>query len=106
MKQLICYLILAVGVTASALLVYRQKRIDTANEMLRVHRRLLDHEQTLWKLRRDIATQCHPEKLRRAMERIAEEWAPLPALPEIPVFPATNVAFDEEWLPEHEAQGG
>ena len=72
-------ILLVVGATASALLVNRQKRIETFHEMSQVHRRLHNHEFTLWKLRMQIAGRCRPTQVRLLVDRMGGEWQPIPA---------------------------
>lgn len=72
-------IILVVGATASALLVNRQKRIETFHEMSQIHRRLHNHEYNLWKLRMQIAGRCRPAQVRLLVDRMGGEWIPIPA---------------------------
>jgi hypothetical protein len=72
-------ILFVVGATASALLVNRQKRIETFHEMSQVHRRLHNHEFTLWKLRMQIAGRCRPTQVRLLVDRVGGEWQPIPA---------------------------
>ena len=72
-------ILLVVGATASALLVNRQKPIETFHEMSQVHRRLHNHEFTLWKLRVQIANRCRPSQVRLLVDRMGGEWQPIPA---------------------------
>lgn len=79
-------IILVVGATASALLVNRQKRIETFHEMSQVHRRLQNHEYNLWKLRMQIAGRCRPSQVRMLVDRMGGQWIPIPA-PGSPIMP-------------------
>ena len=50
-----------VGATACILLVNRQQRIETANEIAQIHRRLLEYDQAMWAMRNEIASRCTPD---------------------------------------------
>jgi hypothetical protein len=76
------FIIIAVCAVACALLVIRQRRIDTFHDMTRVHGRLLEHERTLWQMRAEIAERCRPSQVRLAMNGLHLEWVPLPARPD------------------------
>jgi hypothetical protein len=74
-------IILTAGAIAAALLVNRQHRIDTAHEITVLHRRLMGHEQTLWRMQAEVAEQIKPNEIRRHIERMGGEWVALPAPP-------------------------
>lgn len=76
---------------ACALLVIRQQRIDTFHEMTQTHRRLSEHERTLWQMRAEIAERCRPSEVRMAMNSLNLNWVPLPARPESPVLPGPDI---------------
>jgi hypothetical protein len=84
-------IILVVGATASALLVNRQKRIETFHEMSQIHRRLHNHEFNLWKLRMQIAGRCRPAQVRLLVDRMGIQWIPIPAPGSPLMSPATDV---------------
>jgi len=69
--------ILVMAATACALLINRQQRIDTVHRTARVHRQLLTQQQRLWTLRRDIAVESQPDRIREAVGEIGGEWAPI-----------------------------
>lgn len=75
------FIIVSVCAVACALLVIRQQRIDTFHDMTQVHRRLIEHERTLWQMRAEIAHRCRPSQVRLAMNGMNVEWVPLPARP-------------------------
>lgn len=75
------FIIIAVGAVACALLVIRQQRIDTFHEITQTHRRLSEHERTLWEMRAEIAERCRPAQVRLAMNNLGLDWIPLPARP-------------------------
>ena len=78
------FIIVAVGAVACGLLVIRQQRIDTFHEITQTHKRLSEHERTLWEMRAEIAERCRPSQVRLAMNGLDIEWVPLPARPETP----------------------
>jgi hypothetical protein len=86
------FIIVAVCAVACALLVIRQQRIDTFHDMTQVHRRLLEHERTLWQMRADIAQRCRPSQVRLAMNGLHVNWVPLPARPTSPDVPEIRLA--------------
>ena len=75
-------IITLIGATACILLVNRQQRIETANEIAQTHRRLLNHDQALWALRNEIASRCTPDKVRAAMSNFQGDWRSIPAAPD------------------------
>lgn len=77
-------IIVSVGAVACALLVIRQQRIDTFHEITQTHKRLSEHERTLWEMRAEIAERCRPSHVRLAMNGLEINWVPLPAKPDGP----------------------
>ncbi len=69
--------ILVMAATACALLVNRQQRIDTAHRTARVHQQVLSQQQQLWTLRRDIAIESQPDRIREAVDEIGGVWSPI-----------------------------
>lgn len=74
-------IVCAIGMIACTLLVNRQQRIETANEIASVHRRLLAQEQLLWSVHSVIAEKCQPTHIRESIENIDSSWKPLPSVP-------------------------
>ena len=70
-----------IGATACILLVNRQQRIETANEIAQIHRRLLEHDQALWTMRNEIASRCTPDEVRAAMSNFQGDWRSIPSVP-------------------------
>ncbi len=70
-------IIIVMGATACALLVNRQQRIDTAHETARIHREILRQQQRCWELRRDIAVESQPDRVRAALGEVAGAWLPI-----------------------------
>lgn len=93
------FIVIAVGAVACALLVIRQQRIDTFHEITQTHRRLSEHERTLWEMRAEIAERCRPAQVRLAMNNLGLDWIPLPARPT--AMPATepNVRLANQTMP-------
>ncbi len=69
--------ILVMAATACALLVNRQQRLDTAHRAAQVHRELLKQQQRVWTLRRDIAIESQPDRIREAIGEIGGQWSPI-----------------------------
>ena len=69
--------ILVMAATACALLVSRQQRLDTAHRTAQVHRELLQQQQRFWTLRRDIAIESQPDRIREAIGEIGGRWSPI-----------------------------
>lgn len=74
-------IIVVAGAAAAALLVNRQHRIDTAHEISTIHQRMLSQEQTLWRMRAEIARQVRPEQVRQQMKRVGGQWVAIPEKP-------------------------
>jgi len=71
-------IILAVGVIATALLIIRQQRINTAHETSLTHQQILEHERVLWRLRSEIARRSRPEEIQRMIETLPNGWESIP----------------------------
>ncbi len=69
--------ILVMAATACVLLINRQQRIDTAHRTAQVHQELLRQQQRLWTLRRDIAIESRPDRIREAIGEIGGQWSPI-----------------------------
>ncbi|MHC5004142.1 MAG: hypothetical protein ACYTJ0_13585 [Planctomycetota bacterium] len=83
--------ILTALLTAAALLVTRQQRLETAHRASVIHRRLAEQERSLWELQSRIAAACRPESIRSAMERLDQAWEPIPAEPPPAADPKVRV---------------
>ncbi len=70
-------IIIVMGATACALLVNRQQRIDTAHRAAVLHQEILRQRQQFWAIRRDIAVESQPERVRAALADIGGEWTPI-----------------------------
>ncbi len=87
-------IIIAAGATACALLVNRQHRIDTVNEMTAVHQRIVEQEQSLWRLRREITRHTRPDQIKGHVDARGGTWV---AIADEPVKDSTHlVAVDME----------
>lgn len=71
-------IIIGIALTAIALVVMRQQRIDTHHEIAETYDRLRDHERTLWELKSRIAHATRPEEVERLMMELDEQWATIP----------------------------
>ncbi len=69
--------ILVMAATACVLLINRQQRIDTAHRTAQLHQELLRQQQRLWTLRRDLAIESRPDRLREAIGEIGGQWSPI-----------------------------
>ena len=69
--------ILVMAATACALLVNRQQRIDTAHRAAVLHQEILRQRQQCWAIRRDIAVESQPVRVRAALADIGGEWSPI-----------------------------
>jgi len=76
-------IIIVMGATACALLVNRQQRIDTAHRAARIHQEILLQRQQCWAIRRDIAFESQPERVRAALAEVGGQWSPI-VIPEPP----------------------
>ena len=85
-------IILITGATACILLVNRQQRIETANEIAHIHRSLLEHDQALWTVRNEVAARCQPDEVRLAIAELASTWRPIPSAPRRDTRSATQLA--------------
>ncbi|MEE9129600.1 MAG: hypothetical protein V3T84_06240 [Phycisphaerales bacterium] len=85
-------IILITGATACILLVNRQQRIETANEIAHIHRCLLEHDQALWTMRNEVAARCQPDEVRLAIATLAGAWRPIPSPPRRDARSATQLA--------------
>ena len=70
-------IIIVMGVTACALLVNRQQRIDTAHRAARLHQEILHQRQQGWAIRRDIAFESQPQRVRTALAEVGGQWSPI-----------------------------
>ncbi len=70
-------IIIVMGTTACVLLVNRQQRIDTAHRVAQIHQEILRQRQQCWALRRDIASESQPERVRAALAEVGGAWSPI-----------------------------
>lgn len=68
-------IILAAALVASALLVIRHRRLETAHRLGVIYGEMLEHERSLWSLQAEVARRTRPEDLRR---RLPGDWAAMP----------------------------
>lgn len=99
-------IIIVVGAMACALLVNRQQRIDTAHEIAAVHQRLIAQEQTLWRLRMEIAQRVKPEYIKKRIDRAGGMWVSIPSRPRSSHRPAFTIALFDLVMPDEEDLGG
>ncbi len=77
MRTKLVLLVLVGGLTAAALLVVRQQRIQAVYDMTRALDRAAENDRKLWRLRIEIARQITPTRVRR----MAENLGPLRPIP-------------------------
>ncbi len=70
-------IILVMAATACALLVNRQQRIDIAHRAMELHQDILRQQQHFWALRRDIAIESRPDRIRAAVVELGGHWTPI-----------------------------
>lgn len=80
-------LILAVGVTACALLVLRQQRLDAVHELAVAQARIAERDRDLYEIRTRIATRVMPNQVELLAARIAPLEPIRFALPQRPGTP-------------------
>ncbi len=72
-------MVVATAMTAAWLLSVRQQRIMAAHDLIQAHRRTVENEKTLWRLRVEIAKLLTPDRI----EQIAGAAGPMrPMTPE------------------------
>ncbi|TVQ30649.1 MAG: hypothetical protein EA376_12395 [Phycisphaeraceae bacterium] len=94
---------LAVAATSASLLSARQQRVDIAYEMARLQQRMVEHDETLWRLRMEIAHRTHPDQVQRMvatldpMSPVLIDWCPpmLPGDGRLALTPQAAVAGSE-----------
>ena len=70
-------IIIVMAATACTLLVNRQQRIDTAHQAARIHQEILRQRQQCWAIRRDIAFESQPERVRAVLAEVGGQWSPI-----------------------------
>lgn len=76
----------AVAATSASLLSARQQRVDLAYDMARLQQRMVENDETLWRLRMEIAHRTRPDQVQRMlatldpMSPVLIDWCP-PMLP-------------------------
>lgn len=98
-------IILVAGATAAMLLVNRQQRIDTAHDISVLHQRLLNQEQTLWRLQRDLAERIRPERVREYKEKLGGAWVAIPSTPRPIDAPVIRIALQDDERIEEDLGG-
>jgi hypothetical protein len=73
-------IILSFGLLATTLLANRQQRIEAAKQLAEAQSRLTVHDETLWKLRTEIALRVSPRSVERLVARLAESHGGLEPL--------------------------
>lgn len=71
-------IVLALGITACAVLVQRQQRYEIAKDISRTHWRILQQERDLLSMREQIARSTSPTSLRTRVARLERDWRAIP----------------------------
>jgi len=67
MRAKLVVLILAATGVAGTLLGVRQQRLQAAHELVELHRRIVKADESLWRLRVEIAERVTPERVQRML---------------------------------------
>jgi hypothetical protein len=71
-------IVIALGLTACAVLVQRQQRYELAKGISQTHWRILQQERDLLALREQIARATSPSSLRTRVTRLERDWRAIP----------------------------
>jgi hypothetical protein len=71
-------IVMALGLTACAVLVQRQQRYELAKGISQTHWRILQQERDLLSLREQIARATSPTVLRTRVARLERDWRAIP----------------------------
>ena len=89
-------IIVGIALTAVALVVMRQQRIDTHHEIAETYERLREHERTLWEFKSRIAHASRPDEVVRLMVELDEEWTTIPDAGTVPTAPPPLALTDRD----------
>ena len=76
MSRKLALVILTIGLVACILLAVRQQRVQAANELADVQRRVMEHDRTLWHLRAELAERVTPTRV----DQLAAKLGPCAAI--------------------------
>lgn len=71
-------IVIALGLTACAVLVQRQQRYELAKGISQAHWRILHQERDLLSLREQIARATGPKALRTRVAKLERDWRAIP----------------------------
>lgn len=71
-------IVIALGLTACAVLVQRQQRYELAKGISQTHWRILQQERDILALREQIARSTSPASLRTRVARLERDWRAIP----------------------------
>jgi hypothetical protein len=71
-------IVIALGLTACAVLVQRQQRYELAKDISQAHWRILQQERDMLSLREQIARATGPAALRRRVTKLERDWRAIP----------------------------
>lgn len=86
----ILVVILSIAATLFIVLVFRQERLNLANEMMNMQRSLVENEARIWQLRSEVAYRTRPDVIQGVIAQDADPWTPIPELQ----FDKNGVAVD------------
>lgn len=92
-------IVLALGMTATALLAYRQQRFEMAARISRAHWRLLEQDRALGRERAEVASAVKPDAIRKAIASLQVKWQPIPNrldAPNVPTQPRLATRRESE----------
>lgn len=101
MRAKVMALILCGALTAAALLVVRQQRLQAVYEMTRALDRAAEDDRALWKLRLEISKQITPSRVRE----MADSLGPLRPIPRR-VSPITRAGASDGLAQARDREGG
>ncbi|MGI9014353.1 MAG: hypothetical protein ACR2GY_08905 [Phycisphaerales bacterium] len=70
-------IVLSLGICGCWLLSLRQERLAITHEIALSHRRVIEQERNVWRMRAEIARRCSPAHLKLMRDAIAADWSPL-----------------------------
>ena len=71
-------IVIALGLTACAVLVQRQQRYELAKGISQAHWRILQQERDLLSLREQVARATGPKELRTRVVKLEKDWRAIP----------------------------
>lgn len=101
MRSKFALIIVTISITAGALLVVRQQRLQAVYEMTKALNRAAEDDRALWRMRTEIARRATPEAVRLLAESlgplkpIPRQLAPMPSFSELTMFFEQILSLEE-----------